>query len=84
MLILIENMLESIGREENKERSRAASIIVALLLIHIIYIYILLLFLVVFLSQTAFGGFAIERGEVVASLFHYFNRFVVDDAVSTI
>ena len=82
MLILIENMLESIGREENKERSRAASIIVALLLIHIIYI--LLLFLVVFLSQTAFGGFAIERGEVVASLFHYFNRFVVDDAVSTI
>lgn len=82
MLILIENMLESIGREENKERSRAASIIVALLLIHIIYI--LLLFLVVFLSQTAFGGFAIERGEVVASLFHYFNRFVVDDAVSTV
>lgn len=82
MLILIENMLESIGREENKERSRAASIIVALLLIHIIYI--LLLFLVVFLCQTAFGGFAIERGEVVASLFHYFNRFVVDDAVSTI
>ena len=82
MLILIENMLESIGREENKERSRAASIIVALLLIPIIYI--LLLFLVVFLSQTAFGGFAIERGEVVASLFHYFNRFVVDDAVSTV